>query len=59
MGHFQVSEKQHSHFWNLTEMCKSKEEEGSLVNLEIIDGLLPIFNKSISCLLVFWLESYI
>ena len=59
MGHFQVSEKQHNNFWNLTEMFKSKEEEGSLVNLEIIDGLLPIFNKSISCLLVFWLESYI
>ena len=45
MGHFQVSEKQHSHFWNLTEMCKSKEEEGSLVNLEIIDGLLPDFQQ--------------
>ena len=45
MDHFQVSEKQHNNIWNLTEMFKSKEEEGSLVNLKIIDGILPDFQQ--------------
>ena len=45
MDHFQVSEKQHNNFWNLAEMCKSKEEEGGLVNWKIIDGILPDFQQ--------------